>query len=708
MISKAPSIHRENFLRLLNDELQAIGEDNEVSPKEAYARLVLATLDYEFIKEQYSDGSREFGIDYWDSSEETSVIFQFKSTDFSKGIDESRKVIPIHLTDLPRIRNILKSIDGEPIKANTSVSEFINRLRHNMRRYYDSPVKHDEPYGISIYLAVLASSFTSQAQDEFERNCEELMLYLKLGQIKFSYIPILIDDLINEKWRSTNTEWRDCNGQKRNFIDLAVCKKSMIDEPKSCVFFTRAMDLFESYQRFGYQIFEPNVRCAIPRSNVNKEIMASVKSQHGRKDFCHLNNGITMICAGFKKPRGMGQKFRVTEPGIINGLQTIKSIADAYKELDPAGKTDFEQNCSVMVRLHTRNSVKDYRELVKSTNNQNPMQPRNLHSNDPEQIAFERLFAELNWFYERKQGAWPAFKSNPRLWKSLARKKVSDFQIGSGRFRTVDNEDLSQCWLAFLGFSEEAVHNRKEIFEKDEMYEFIFTSRPMVHGADLDFEFRPREMESNLVRGSSPPPDLMLASWFLRESVRKLVPTAMANRDEACARLKIGEKTREEQDIALAKDTEYLRNVILRAWSYLFPEFVGLVLFRAFGEQVYYKGKKLLLNRSLAAINKERDFEGVIEKIRTEQYENDDFLVVMWNLFVYCADRLVNSPWLESWKQARNRTRFNYSAETRKRLKQELEEADRYLSKDQITRTWAVGLNRSKGVFSFAREVLKP
>jgi AIPR protein len=109
-----------------------------------------------------------------------------------------------------------------------------------------------------------------------------------------------------------------------------------------------------------------------------------------------------------------------------------KSIHDAYDELNDKDKEHFATDCEVLVRLHTRQAVSDYKELVKSTNNQNPMQPRNLRSNDPEQVYFERLFADLNWFYERKEGAWKAFQSDSDLWGSLRGKKVSDFKI-SGR-----------------------------------------------------------------------------------------------------------------------------------------------------------------------------------------------------------------------------------------------------------------------------------
>jgi AIPR protein len=76
---------------------------------------------------------------------------------------------------------------------------------------------------------------------------------------------------------------------------------------------------------------------------------------------------------------------RVTQPGIINGLQTVKSIHDAFDELNDKEREHFATDCEVLVRLHIRQAVADCKELGKSTNNQNPMQPRNLRSNDPEQ-----------------------------------------------------------------------------------------------------------------------------------------------------------------------------------------------------------------------------------------------------------------------------------------------------------------------------------
>jgi hypothetical protein len=156
----------------------------------------------------------------------------------------------------------------------------------------------------------------------------------------------------------------------------------------------------------------------------------------------------------------------------------------------------------------------------------------------------------------------------------------------------------------------------------------------------------------------------------------------------------------------LAKDATYLRNTILRAWSILFVEFVGLILFRSFNENIYAIGRNFLQNRTMMTLFKEQNFESLKTIIAEEHFEDDDLLVILWNLFDYLTQFLVSSPWVESWKQARSRTRFNYHPDTRKRIKHELEQTDMFLRKQQIMRPWAAGLNKNKGVFAFAKDCL--
>src|SRR5262249_40867500 len=205
------------------------------------------------------------------------------------------------------------------------------------------------------------------------------------------------------------------------------------------------------------------------------------------------------------------------QPGVINGLQTVKSIHDSYDELVAAERSHFEANCDVLVRLHTRDAVADYRELVKSTNNQNPMQPRNLRSNDPEQVDYERLFADIGWFYERKERAWQAYRSDHSLWGSLRGYKADSFRSkSSGQIRNVDNLELSQAWLSFVGFLDQAITNKKEIFVDERYYDLVFRKRIAKHGYDYGFRvFDPAVRD--VAEEQGPSHYMLLISFLARE-----------------------------------------------------------------------------------------------------------------------------------------------------------------------------------------------
>jgi hypothetical protein len=475
------------------------------------------------------------------------------------------------------------------------------------------------------------------------------------------------------------------------------------------VFYTRAEELVQAYKLLGHQLFEPNVRCAIRHSKVNDEIRHSIELARGRKEFKHLNNGITMICDGFSKvgPREKPKAISVLHPGIINGLQTVTAIAEGYDELPEIEKVEFRDYCQVIVRLHTRTAVKDYRELVKSTNNQNPMQPRNLRSNNPEQIYYEKLFATLGWFYERKQGAWNAFKSNPRLWASLQNHKATHFLVnGSRTYRVVENDELGQCWLSFIGFSNEAVHERKRIFDDDKVYDLVFQCRTPKHGAAYDFKLDDSVFQEE--QQVAPDCQLMLASYLLRHAAKNLVPAPKANRDQAIKRLNLEDCTREEIEKTLYEDKEYRVNRILSAWSLLFPEFVGYILYRTFGNEVHSIGHRLFATPSFEALVRNRDFSRLSDSVRNDTHEPDDVLPVLWRLFEHVAHQLAGegTAWLRQWQNSPTRTRFNYSINSRRSLFEELNHLDNYVQKEQFIRPWAIGINRHKGIYKYIAKVL--
>jgi hypothetical protein len=704
--TRFPEVQRTNLTQQLAWALQRRMDEEDLSFDKAFSQVALDILGYELDAGVLSDGKGDFGIDFWIVDERAATVFQFKSQDFTEKLDPALAADPSYLTDLPRIETLLTHLDQVPKEANAKVTDFVKELRSAVHRHSLTSHASDIPFEITVFFCCLARGFTDQAAEEFERISQDKSLLYANQRIRIGIIPTFIDDLIAERWRESNTDWRTSTGDRDDRIELPV-RGEMISSPKSAVFFTNAYDLVAAFDRFGYQMFEPNVRCELKRSKVNEAIRESVKHSRGRKEFKHLNNGITLISAGFdKKRRGQEQMIRITQPGVINGLQTVKSIHDAFDELNDKEKAHFIADCEVLVRLHTRAAVADYKELVKSTNNQNPMQPRNLRSNDPEQVYFETLFADMNWFYERKEGAWKAFQSDSSLWGSLRGKKVSDFKSrNTAELRNIDNLEMAQAWLSFIGFSNEAIHFKRDIFSDEKFYDLIFKKRIVKHGYDYNLSFSDAGVRGE-AEDQSPNPQVLLLAEILREVADKLTSSRKQNRDEAVKRLRLEKEKKEAQDAKLVQDGSYIRGLVLAGAKYLFVDFCGLVLFRALGPSLYDKAAKLLQTKSMKPMFLDRDIAPMETVLAEDDFETSDIFAVMWGLYNYCLENIIEqASWRQQFEQAAVRSRFNYSDYNRRALFGQLENLDRVYPKRALPQPWSEGIERHKGIYSYVREV---
>ena len=153
-------------------------------------------------------------------------------------------------------------------------------------------------------------------------------------------------------------------------------------------------------------------------------------------------------------------------------------------------------------------------------------------------------------------------------------------------------------------------------------------------------------------------------------------------------------------------DNEYVLGVVLQAQSYLFPEFVGYCLFKALGAAAHDVGPKLLSTAELSSLVTNFDLAKVRSQILADTWSpgDGDFLYVMWGAFKHCVEQMLAGAWKQQWMMAPNRTRFNYGKTTRSELLKNVDELDGYLRKTELTRAWAVKLNKSKGLFSFLKE----
>lgn len=704
------SVHMENFTSLLVREV--VDEMNSLESDQAFNRVVSRWLGYSIDDEQIVDGAGDRGIDFWYAADTGFDVFQVKTHNLIDDIRlNSEPFDKEGVLDLHRIKTFLldeKGID----RHNKRLKVFGERWNHLVSSKRLAANEDDQkPILVQLGLIVVGNGLTKQAQDEFDafqRSLSQPFRIYENVMVEFRVNLYALEDIIEAKWREENREWKDISGSKRDWIELRPENSESLKGASSAVFYCPAIDLVHAYQTFGYQLFEPNVRCNITKSKVNKAIRNSVMGHSSRKEFRYLNNGVTLICKNYSKPSENRKSFRVVEPGIVNGLQTVISLSEAYKDLEVNDKADFEKECYILVRLLQENSVKDIDRVVRATNTQNTMEQRNLLSNNPEQILYEKLFAELGWFYERKQGAWEAFSSDHRRWRTLSNKTKSDFLVnpkeGRPKPRVADSVDIAQTWMSFVGFSDIAVHEKARLFEDEKTYSFLFLNRPKQHAYDIEYDFH--KMSEN-VTNSAPPHELMIVSYLVRQFARAVTLSPRENRALACSKLGIKKGTsKEEVDAQLSKDGEYLLGLALSGLSYTFVEYFGYCLYRALGENIYNVGKKLLGNGVLANMDKDLSFKDARQLVDSQSFGKDDLLCVVWHSFRHVLNEMMSGFWSESFRSSTNRSRFVAQKETRQKILKGMLDLNDYTKQVEMTRIWASGIKVGRGLFGFIEDTL--
>jgi hypothetical protein len=434
---------------------------------------------------------------------------------------------------------------------------------------------------------------------------------------------------------------------------------------------------------------------------VNREIAKQIDTERGIYEFKYLNNGVTIVCENRNR---RDTSITVKKPGIVNGLQTVTTLSSAYEDLAPKLKKVFDDDCHVLVRLYLKQKIQVPR-LVKATNNQNPMEPRNLRSNEDEQIVFERLFANLNWFYERKQFAWEAFSNDEASWPTLRNRKRSHFQVkvGVGRptIRKVDNQDLMQSWLSFCGFVNESVQRRRDFFSSDRFYDRVFKTRMTKHAFDYEFQWSNSKIDEDAA-SEAPTEHVLLLSHLTNSIANELIPTSRAHREQCIHRLGLQGKTREEQDVALNEDSTWLAGLIRAAAPMLYTELCGFVFFRGMGSELYNASPKLLRKTDMGAVFERLDVSGIRSRVTdsTPVPDKHELFSQLWLLFNDLVERLAEDhAWRSSFFQQSSRPRFMYSVETRKRLLKMVEQLDKTCATRRLNMVWSEHFDGAKGIF---------
>lgn len=157
----------------------------------------------------------------------------------------------------------------------------------------------------------------------------------------------------------------------------------------------------------GERLLERNIRryLGLHGNRVNEGIRSTLTSSN-HDNFYLFNNGLTLVCNDFSYNalKNSDYQVRVENLQIVNGGQTCMTIFKTLEEIQESGDS-LPADASVLVRLYKL--PKDNQDIVlqitHATNSQNPVDLKDLKSNDEIQQQLASSIKALKYNYRRKR-----------------------------------------------------------------------------------------------------------------------------------------------------------------------------------------------------------------------------------------------------------------------------------------------------------------
>ena len=225
----------------------------------------------------------------------------------------------------------------------------------------------------------------------------------------------------------------------------------------------------------GYPIFDKNIREYLGNKGVNKSIYQTLLDEEDRKNFFYYNNGITVICDKMTKiitqtsDYNMNAVFTIENPQIVNGCQTVNSIYEALKNIDPNKlEKDFKDTFVMLkiLEIDRDDSADDrlYKDIVKYTNSQNSIDEKTFVANTNTFIRLQNEFESKGFLLLIKQSDKNKFANKYKVATKLKElsservnrfglneiKKASDLFIPLEKFLQVINAFVSGGYVAYV------------------------------------------------------------------------------------------------------------------------------------------------------------------------------------------------------------------------------------------------------------------
>lgn len=341
--------------------------------------------DEELIEDKIIDYN-DMGVDAYELYEDTKEIYLIQNKYYS---DASR--ISANYVKNDFLLRPITALENNTYQKSSEVQNFFNKYKN-----------HDD---FTVYLQIYVTN---------NIHCLEAEEYIKRFNIehpKYRATIFYLDD-IKEKYYS------DIKQNKQNItVQIHSVNKGTIlnintDDYKlenvldAKYVFTPVSSVFRFYRdsiERNYPIFDMNIREYLGNKGVNKKIYETLLDENDRKNFFYYNNGITMICDEMSSiethsyGNNINAVFNVKNPQIVNGCQTVNSIYEALKNIDPAELEQKFKDTFVMLKILQINRDNEYEEtlyrnIVTYNNSQNSIDEKTFVANNS---IFNRLKNEF-------------------------------------------------------------------------------------------------------------------------------------------------------------------------------------------------------------------------------------------------------------------------------------------------------------------------
>lgn len=345
-----------------------------------YSIKTLLDLSQEEALETIVDGGQDFGID---------AIYIGE-------VDDSE--LPITLIQA-KYKN---DLSGNANFPESGIKEMINALR----------------YLFDPYIELTA------VNPRLQTKLEEVRSLIKEG-----YIPNIRAIALNNglKWNNATQEQIDLSGfgsqiswehanhdtlfellknnQKVN-ADIQLMGKAIVEDmnfSRVCIGKMAVSEVAKLIQMHGNRLLERNVRryLGLQGNRVNTDIFSTLENDPD--NFYYYNNGLTLVCQNFNYNAMQQGNFllKTKDLQIVNGGQTSMTLHNYLQE-----KNQISENASVLVRIYELpdEQYDDYiNKITHATNNQNPVDLKDLRANDEKQQQLELDMRGLGFVYHRKR-----------------------------------------------------------------------------------------------------------------------------------------------------------------------------------------------------------------------------------------------------------------------------------------------------------------